>query len=95
MNTHLLLEIKIVHIGISRMVLKKVVKMYQFTKKLQEFRHFGLVQIIDNPTRGDNILDLMITSNPTNINRTEIIPGISTMTVAIQNLSYISPIKNK
>ena len=38
---------------------------------------FGLTQIINKPTRGDNILDLIITNNPSLVNRTEIIPGIS------------------
>jgi hypothetical protein len=37
----------------------------------------GLVQIIDQPTRKENILDLIITNFPNQIPRYEIIPGIS------------------
>ena len=37
----------------------------------------GLTQIIQDPTRGNNTLDLIITNRPRQINRTEIIPGIS------------------
>ena len=37
----------------------------------------SLIQIMHKPTRGDNTLDLMKTNNPANINRTELLPGIS------------------
>ena len=36
----------------------------------------GLTQVIDKPTREENILDLVAGNNPTLLNRTEIIPGI-------------------
>ena len=38
---------------------------------------FNLVQIIDQPTRHDNILDLCFTSNPATVDHFEIIAGIS------------------
>ena len=37
----------------------------------------GLTQLVTKPTRLENTLDLMITNNPTRVNRTEILPGIS------------------
>ena len=36
-----------------------------------------LVQIVNEPTRMDNTLDLILTNNDTLVNRVEIIPGIS------------------
>ncbi len=38
---------------------------------------FGLTQLITKPTRGDNILDLVLTNNPSIVNKTEVLPGIS------------------
>jgi hypothetical protein len=37
----------------------------------------GLCQLIEKPTRNDNILDLMITNFPNQVPCTEILPGIS------------------
>ena len=37
----------------------------------------GLIQLIDKPTREENTLDLLAVNNPTLLNRTEVIPGIS------------------
>ncbi|MCG8033367.1 MAG: hypothetical protein JAZ03_14475, partial [Candidatus Thiodiazotropha taylori] len=37
----------------------------------------SLNQIIDSPTRGDNILDLFSTNRPSIVNRSSVIPGIS------------------
>ena len=37
----------------------------------------GLHQVIDAPTREDNILDLFFTNRPTLVNRSTVIPGIS------------------
>ena len=37
----------------------------------------GLHQIIDRPTREDNILDLFFTNRPSLVNRSTVIPGIS------------------
>ena len=38
----------------------------------------GLKQIIDEPTRKNTVLHLLITNRPNQINRTEILPGIAT-----------------
>ena len=37
----------------------------------------GLVQVVDKPTRQENVLDLLAVNNPTLVNRVEVIPGIS------------------
>ena len=37
----------------------------------------GMLQIVENPTRGDNTLELIVVNNPTLVNRTEVLPGIS------------------
>ena len=37
----------------------------------------GLEQIVDEPTRGDNILDLLFTNNPTLINNAQCMPPLS------------------
>ena len=37
----------------------------------------GLSQIVDQPTRGENTLDLIAVNNITLVNRSEVIPGIS------------------
>ena len=37
----------------------------------------GLVQLVEHETRGDNILDLILTNNPSKFNRVETLPGIS------------------
>ncbi len=38
---------------------------------------FGFEQVVKEPTRGNNILDLFFTSNPTLIERSWVVPGIS------------------
>ena len=38
---------------------------------------FGLEQVVREPTRIDNILDLLFTSNPTLVERSYVVPGIS------------------
>lgn len=38
---------------------------------------FGLEQVVRKPTRGNNILDLFFTSNPTLVERSWVVPGIS------------------
>ena len=35
----------------------------------------GLVQVVEEPTRGTNILDLIVTNYPSRLNRTDVIPG--------------------
>ena len=37
----------------------------------------GITQIVEEPTRLDNTLDLILTNRPNQINRTQVIPGIS------------------
>jgi hypothetical protein len=37
----------------------------------------GMSQIVENPTRGDNTLELIVVNNPTLVNRTEVLPGIA------------------
>ncbi|XP_019615685.1 PREDICTED: uncharacterized protein LOC109463354, partial [Branchiostoma belcheri] len=37
----------------------------------------GLEQLVDMPTRGENILDLIVTNNPQLIPRVEVLPGLS------------------
>ena len=37
----------------------------------------GLTQIVEEPTRLDNTLDLIMTNRPNQINRTHVLPGIS------------------
>ena len=39
--------------------------------------YHGLVQVVDKPTRQENVLDLLAVNNPTLVNRVEVIPGIS------------------
>ena len=46
----------------------------------------GLTQVIDKPTREENILDLVAGNNPTLLNRTEVIPGISDHDVVFAEL---------
>jgi hypothetical protein len=53
---------------------KEATKHRDFVELLHEF---NLIQLVQKPTRLNNILDLMITNNPSIVNRTEILPGIS------------------
>ena len=52
----------------------------------------GLTQVIDQPTRGDNVLDLFVMNNPMLVNRTEILPGISNHNIIFTEIN-ISPKK--
>ena len=54
----------------------------------------GLTQLVTKPTRLENTLDLMKTNNPTRVNRTEILPGISDHDVVLCELD-ITPTTNK
>ena len=38
---------------------------------------YNLTQIVEEPTRGENILDLICTNNPSRVNRVHTIPGIA------------------
>ena len=46
---------------------------------------FGLVQMVSEPTRGDNIFDLFLTTNPTLVNSVEILPGLSDHDINFQS----------
>ncbi|MCG7865188.1 MAG: hypothetical protein JAY74_02330 [Candidatus Thiodiazotropha taylori] len=48
---------------------------------------FGLVQMVSEPTRGDNVLDLFLTSNETLVNQVEILSGISDHEISVSNIS--------
>ncbi len=54
----------------------------------------GLTQLVTKPTRLENTLDLMKTNNPTRVNRTEMLPGISDHEVVLCELD-ITPTTNK
>ena len=56
----------------------------------------GLTQLVTTPTRLENTLDLMITNNPTRVNRTEMLPGISDHEILVVLCELdISPTTNK
>ena len=49
-----------------------------FSKQLIEIaNYFGLEQVVREPTRINNILDLFFTPNPTLVERSSVVPGIS------------------
>ena len=54
----------------------------------------GLIQVIDKPTREENTLDLLAVNNPTLLNRTEVIPGISDHDVVFAELD-VAPRRHK
>ena len=54
----------------------------------------GLVQVIEEPTRNKNTLDLLITNIPSTILRTDIIPGISDHDIVYAEID-IKPVKHK
>ena len=54
----------------------------------------GLSQLVTKPTRLQNTLDLMITNNPTRVNSTEMLLGISDHEICLCELD-ISSTKNK
>jgi len=47
---------------------------HKFTNILD---NHGLIQLVEEPTRGTNILDLIITNYPESFRRTEVMPGLS------------------
>ena len=47
---------------------------HKFTNILDDHR---LIQLVEEPTRGTNILDLIITNYPESFRRTEVMPGLS------------------
>ena len=44
---------------------------------LDTFNTFGLIQMVDSPTRGNNILDIFATNRPGLIQKVEVTPGLS------------------
>ena len=47
---------------------------YKFADTLDDH---GLIQMVEEPTRGPNTLDLILTNNPSRFPRTVVIPGLS------------------
>ena len=54
----------------------------------------GLIQIVDIPTRKDNTLDLIITNLPNQVQRVEVIPGLSDHDIVFTEFA-LAPIKLK
>ena len=50
---------------------------FQHNQYLEPINNNEMTQIIEEPTRLENTLELIVVSNPTLVNRTEILPGIS------------------
>ncbi|KAK6188800.1 hypothetical protein SNE40_004902 [Patella caerulea] len=51
----------------------------------------GLVQLVEEPTRNNNILDLMLTNLPSKVQRVEVIPGIADHDIVFTELD-LSPV---
>jgi len=67
-----------------------------FREFLLEFvQDFLLEQIVLNPTRGNNILDLCFTSHPDSINQCKTVTGFSDHDTAIVEMLYNIPINKK
>ena len=47
------------------------------TLLIDEFNSGGFIQMVNKPTRGNNILDLFATNRPSLVEHTKVIPGIS------------------
>ena len=47
---------------------------------------FSLVQMVTEPTRGENVLDLFLTCNPTLVNDVTVSPGIADHNVVIADV---------
>ena len=47
------------------------------TLLIDEFNSGGFIQMVNQPTRGNNILDLFATNRPSLVEHTKVIPGIS------------------
>jgi hypothetical protein len=54
----------------------------------------GLCQIVEVPTRGSNILDLIITNYPASFRRTEIIPGVLDHDIVFTEVNIL-PVKHR
>ena len=55
---------------------------------------FSLVQMVSEPTRGENILDYFLTSNPTRVDDIEIHPGIADHDLVLSNAN-VKPYEGK
>jgi hypothetical protein len=66
----------------------------QHNQFVQILADYGLSQMTDQPTRGNNILDLFAINNPTLLNRLEVIPGISDHDIVFAELDIL-PKRNK
>jgi hypothetical protein len=60
---------------------------------LDTVEDYGLSQLVDAPTRGTNVLDLVLTNRPASVIRTEVLPGVSDQDVVFFELS-VTPVKN-
>ena len=67
-----------------------------FRESLIQFAHdYLLEQIILEPTRGDNILDLCFTSHPGSIHHYKTVPGLSDHDAVIIEILYNIPINKR
>ena len=55
----------------------------------------GLTQVVEQPTRKDNILDFIITNLPNQVPRIEILPGISDHDIGFVEFNIWTPSKKK
>ena len=53
---------------------------------------YNLVQIVTGPTRHDNVLDLIMTSNPTLASKVEWLPGLSDYDIVLAEVA-IKPVQ--
>ena len=54
----------------------------------------GLVQIVEEPTRKDNTLDLFVTNRPNKVLRVDVLPGVSDHGMVFTELD-MRPVKQK
>jgi len=70
----------------------------QFVAVHHRFRdiihNFGLTQIVSQPTRQGNILDLIVTNRPNQVNRTQVLQGISDHNVVYTEFD-VNPMRKK
>lgn len=56
---------------------------------LELLHDYSLTQMVTKPTRQKNTLDLLLTNNPTRVNRVEVIPGISDHEIVLAELDIL------
>lgn len=61
--------------------------MLDYTRSTVFLDNFGLTQIVNEPTRGQNTLDLIMTNIPERVNRVHVIPGISDHNIPYAEIS--------